>query len=70
MKTVKITPGHPLLIEIDTKLAKNHPYCSSAEAVQLIKEWYDYDVTIDYLGCFAEITMSDDEYTMWLLRWG
>lgn len=75
MKKVEIYLGanHPFLEDYDDKLEKNlniyRHWPTREENEQYIKEWYGYDVEIDSFGLNATLTMTEQQHTLFMLRW-
>ena len=42
---------------------------SSANQLRLIEEWYGYKIILDDLGSRAYIILTEQEATMFLLKW-
>ena len=42
---------------------------SSANQLRLIEEWYGYKIILDDLGSRAHIILTEQEATMFILRW-
>lgn len=42
---------------------------SYSRNIELINEWYDITIEVDELGNSAEVTMNDQDYTWFILKW-
>lgn len=40
-----------------------------ARYIELINEWYGVTMEVDELGNGAEVTMNDEDYTWFILKW-
>jgi hypothetical protein len=74
MKTVEINKYHPFVEEYDQtfreklKPTKGTVY-KFEDHKKFIKEWFDYEVDVDPHGFTGRLTMTDEQYTLFLLRW-
>lgn len=70
-KTVVIKSSHLFFEDFEQRLAANPvpPNTSVKVLLELAKDWYGYDIVLDDYGTVANITMTDAEYTMWLLKY-
>lgn len=71
MMKVYITEYPRLLEEFDYKIYEiyNGERPGYGELLKKFKEWYGYDVIIDDLGTMAYIEMTNENFTMFALRW-
>ena len=61
---------HKFLEDFDNRLRENgivNP--DHVKVKELIKEWYSFDVTVDELGMTATVEMSEQNYTMFALKY-
>lgn len=72
MKTIKIDKYHPFLSEIEKKISANFTTenYNTNKVMEYIKDSYRYTSYIDPFGALLELTMSDADYTMFLLKYG
>lgn len=68
MKTITIKHNHPFLEDLDRRLSEV-PKAPFKVMLEYAKQWYGYDIIVDDHGACANITMSDSDYTLFLLRW-
>jgi hypothetical protein len=74
MKTVEINKYHPFVEDYDRRFRENvtlgeQMMMASDDHRKLVKEWYGYDIDIDYHGFTGRLTMTDEQYTLFVLRW-
>lgn len=69
MKTITIKHEHPFIDELRERFRTELKAGMTVVGLQkLVRQCYNYDMKVDYWGRFAVIAMTDDEYTMWVLR--
>lgn len=70
---VYINRYHKFLEDYDNRLDKafghNRLNLRHEQHLQLIKEWYSYDVVVDDLGMEAYVEMSDQNYTLFAIKY-
>ena len=71
---VYINRYHKFLEDYDNRLEKEygvrHPIISHEQHLKNLKEWYSYDVVVDDLGMEAYVDMSDQNYTLFAIKYG
>ena len=61
---------HKFLEDFDNRLLENNIKTPSHDEVKkLIKEWYSYDVEVDDIGATATVEMSEENYTLFILKY-
>ncbi len=70
---VHVHKFHKFLTDYDSRLEKHYgtinPKISHQQHLQHINEWYSYDVQVDELGQEAYVEMSDENYTMFAIKY-
>ena len=71
MKTIEINHYHPFVIEYDLRFKEKFPrqQLGHDQHKKLINEWYNYHIEIDETGYSGRLTMSDEQYTIFLLKY-
>lgn len=70
---VHIHKFHKFLDDYDNKLEKHYgtinPSLTHAEHIKHINEWYSYDVEVDQFGQEAYVEMSEENYTLFAIKY-
>lgn len=67
---VYLNKHHKFLEDFDNRLRDagiSKP--SHDDVLHLVKEWYNFDVEVDELGHSATVEMSDENYTLFAIKY-
>ena len=72
MVTVHLERFHKFLEDYDNRIIKEYgsmQKLSYDTNIRHLKEWYGYDVTVDDHGTEATVSMSDENYTLFMIKY-
>ena len=73
MVTVHLTKFHKFFEDYDNRLEKEYgvrnPKLEHSEHLRHLRDWYSFDVQIDELGTEALVEMSEENYTLFAIKY-
>lgn len=72
MVTVHLEKFHKFLEDYDNRIIKEYGVLqklSYETNLRHLKEWYDFDVTVDEYGEYATVQMTEENYTLFMIKY-
>lgn len=72
MVTVHLENFHRFLEDYDNRIIEEYGVLkklSYETNIRHLKEWYDFDVTVDQFGHYATVEMSEQNYTLFAIKY-